>query len=233
MRIASLHQHRKILVISACGLMILLLIGWGLYHKLAPYRWEGAIRAFEAQDRQSPPPPGGVLFVGSSSIRLWETLETDFPGIPVIKRGFGGSQMADLLFFADRVIVPYRPKVVMVYEGDNDIYFGKTPERVLEEFRRLVQKIQAALPETRIAFIAIKPSPQRWAKIAAIQQANTLIRNYIETDPRLTFIDVFTPMLDQQGQPRPDLFMADQVHLNANGYHLWREIMLPYLQRTD
>jgi lysophospholipase L1-like esterase len=231
--LGNLRQHRKKVLISASGLIILLLAGWGAYLNFAPHPWEAAIRAFELQDRQKPVSSGGVLFVGSSSIRLWETLETDFPGVPVIKRGFGGSQMADLLFFADRIIVPYRPRLVVIYEGDNDIQLGKTPERLAEEFRRVIQKIHEVLPETRIAFIAIKPSPQRWDKIAAIQRANALIQDYIQADPRLAFIDVYTPMLNQQGRPRPELFQADQLHLNATGYQLWRQIIAPYLHVTD
>jgi hypothetical protein len=143
-----------------------------------------------------------VLFTGSSSIRLWTDLEKYFPGTPVLNRGFGGSHMEHLVHYADRVIIPYRPRMVFVYEGDNDINAGKTPEAVFEGFESLTGIIREKLPATRIAFIAIKPSPSRWALVEKIKQANLLIRDYAATDKRLIYIDVFSPMLDQAGQGR-------------------------------
>ena len=192
-------------------------------------RWENDIRAFETADRETPPPEGAVLFVGSSSIRMWETLEADFPGVPVIRRGFGGSEIADATHFADRIILPYRPRTVVVYAGDNDLAAGKTPERVFADYRALVDTIHAHLPETKVVYIAVKPSVARWNLAPQIREANTLIREHASHDPRLAFVDVFTPMLGADGTPRPDLLAEDGLHLSPPGYALWRELVAPFV----
>src|SRR5262249_51308029 len=147
------------------------------------------IRAFEAQDRKQAPEPGGVLFLGSSSIRLWETAR-DFPDTQIINRGFGGSQIADSVHYADRVAIPYKPRLIMFYAGDNDIAAGKSADEVLADFKKFVVKIRASLPETRIAFIAIKPSPMRWKHFDTQCRANELVREFIKSDRRLSYIDV-------------------------------------------
>lgn len=217
------------------GLALVLLGGLGACAttRSAPAngRWEADIRAFEVTDRLQPPPQGGVVFVGSSSIRLWETLEQDFAGIPVLNRGFGGSEMEDALRFADRIVLPYRPRMVVVYAGDNDLWNGKSPERVLQDFQALVRRIHDELPRTRVAFIAVKPSVARWRLEAEVRKANELVRAFAEADPRVDYIDVFTPMLGPDGTPRPDLFVEDGLHLNARGYELWSSIVEPYVRR--
>jgi lysophospholipase L1-like esterase len=192
-------------------------------------RWEPEIQAFEAADRQSPPPPGGVVFVGSSTIRMWETLARDFPGVPVLNRGFGGSELADVVHFADRIVLPYRPRLVMVYAGDNDLNAGKTPERVLADYRALVETIHRALPQARIGFLSIKPSPSRWKLADQMRAANDLVKRYTATDARLFYVDTFTPMLRPDGTPRAELFREDMLHMNAQGYALWRSIVASYL----
>lgn len=192
-------------------------------------QWEPEIQKFEAADRQSPPAPGGVVFVGSSTIRMWATLAQDFPGVPVLNRGFGGSQLADAVHFADRIVIPYRPRLVMVYSGDNDLNAGKSPERVLADYRALVEKIHAALPQTRIGFLSIKPSPSRWKLAAEMKEANALVKAYSATDPRLFYVDTFTPMLRPDGSPRTELFREDMLHMNSQGYALWKSIVAPYL----
>lgn len=197
----------------------------------AAARWEPDILAFEAADRAARPAPGGVVFVGSSSIRLWETLAEDFDGIPVVNRGFGGSEMADALHFADRIILPYRPRMVVVYAGDNDLWSGKTPERVFGDFRALVQEIHARLPETRVGFIAVKPSVARWSIADRVRQTNGLVQRYAEAEPLVDYIDIFTPMLGADGTPRPDLFIEDGLHLNARGYELWESVVEPVVRR--
>lgn len=191
--------------------------------------WGADIRRFEEADRESPPPQGAALFIGSSSIRFWSTLARDFPNTAVINRGFGGCQMDDVLYFADRILIPYRPRIVVVYAGDNDLNGGLTPEQVAANFRSLVKTVEDALPRTKIAFLAIKPSPSRWHLAAAVRRTNALVQEMTTTDPNLRFIDVFTPMLGKDGTPRPELFLEDRLHLNAAGYALWTRIVAPYL----
>ncbi|HET8656550.1 MAG TPA: SGNH/GDSL hydrolase family protein [Longimicrobiaceae bacterium] len=193
-------------------------------------QWEPEIAAFEAADRANPPAPGGVVFAGSSSIRMWDSLSADFPGLNVLNRGFGGSQTADLAHFADRIVIPYRPRLVVVYEGDNDLMAGKSPQRVLADYEALVREIHRALPRTRIAYISIKPSPSRWELATEMREANALIRAYSATDPRLAYIDVFDAMLGPDGRPRPEIFRDDELHMNRRGYEIWRSIVAPYLR---
>lgn len=195
-------------------------------------RWEADIEAFEAADRTAAPAPGGVVFVGSSSIRLWETLEEDFAGIPVINRGYGGSEMADALHFADRIILPYRPRMVVVYAGDNDLWNGKSPEDVFGDFSQLVDEIHAELPQTRVAFIAVKPSIARWRIADQVRRTNELVRELAESEPRVQYIDIFTPMLGPDGTPREELFVDDGLHLNARGYELWESVVEPVVREV-
>ncbi len=195
-------------------------------------QWEQDIRAFEAADRDRPPRPGGVVFVGSSSIRLWESLAADFPGIDVANRGFGGSEIAESTHFADRILVPRRPRLIVLYAGDNDLQNGKSPVRVRDDFRMFVERVRKDLSGVRIAYIAIKPSPARVALLPKARAANKLIRDYAAGQSGVEFIDVFTPMLDAKGRPRPELFAPDALHMNRAGYALWRERVAPYLRRS-
>jgi len=196
-------------------------------------QFEAAIRAFEAADRTNPPPPAAVLFVGSSSVRLWTNAAAQFPGHRIINRGFGGSHLSDSVVFAERIVIPYRPRVIVLYAGDNDIAAGKSPEQVLADFRDFTREVQAALPETRIVFLSIKPSPSRLKHLEAVRNANGLIRYFAGADPKLTYVDVFTPMLGSDGLPRGELFVGDRLHLNEAGYKLWAGIVKPVLDRVD
>jgi lysophospholipase L1-like esterase len=190
-----------------------------------PQRWEPDIRKFEDADRTSPPPAGAVLFVGSSSIVKWTSLAQDFPDLKTIRRGFGGSELSDTLYYADRIILPYRPSTVVVYAGDNDLANGRLPEAVFMDYLALVRKIHRALPETRIAFIAVKPSLKRWNLIEQVRRTNELVRTRAASDPRLMFIDIATPMLGTDGKPRPELFVNDGLHLSPEGYALWTRVV--------
>jgi lysophospholipase L1-like esterase len=193
-------------------------------------QWEPDIAGFETADRTNPPRAGSVVFVGSSSIRMWETLASDFPGLPVLNRGFGGSELGDVVRFADRIVVPYKPRVVVLYAGDNDLAAGKTPAQVLAEFQSFVAIIHRELPGSRVAFVAIKPSIARVNIIDKMRAANQLIRDYIRTDDKLVYVDVFTPMLDESGRPRRELFLEDGLHMNAKGYAIWRDLVTPVLR---
>lgn len=193
--------------------------------------WAHDMARFAAQDAASPPPPGAVVFTGSSSVRMWDTLAADFPGIHTLNRGFGGSQVRDSVHYADQVAVRYRPRQVLIYAGDNDINAGRSPDQVLADFRAFVSRLRRDLPGVRIGYLAIKPSPARIDQLARQQQANALVRRWAATQSRVDFIDVATPMLDAQGQPRAALFLDDRLHMNAAGYALWRSVVAPYLER--
>lgn len=189
--------------------------------------FESEIADFENADRQNPSKPGGIVFTGSSSIRLWSTLTEDMKPLTVINRGFGGSQIADVNQYAARIVLPYRPHAVVFYAGDNDLAASppKTPEQVCDGFKKFVQIVHSQLPETQIYFVSIKPSIQRWSLWPNFQQANELIRKYISLTPRLEFIDLAYAMLDAQGNPRAEIFREDGLHLNEQGYALWTAII--------
>jgi len=192
----------------------------------AQAQWDAAFAAFDAADQKHAPAPGGVLFVGSSTIRLWDGLESQFAGQPVIiKRGFGGSRLSDCAHHLDRLVTRYRPRMVLVYAGDNDLAEGRTPLELLQSFQAFVEGVHRKLPATRIAFISIKPSPLRSTLLPQVREANALIRDYARTHEALDYIDVFTPMLDAQGSPRRELFRADALHLNDAGYALWQQVI--------
>ncbi len=193
-------------------------------------RWEPEIQAFEKADQTNPPPRGGIVFVGSSSIRKWTTLADDFPGLPVIQRGFGGSQIMDSTHFASRIILPYEPKLVVLYAGDNDLATGRKPGQVLADFKEFVSTIRAQAPGAGIAFVSIKPSPSRWKIADQMRAANRLIAEFCRGDSKLRYIDVFTAMLADDGKPRPELFLGDQLHMNRQGYALWSSIIRPQLK---
>ena len=193
-------------------------------------RWKSSFDAFAAADQAQRPQPGGVLFVGSSSIRLWDGLERQFgDGLAVTKRGFGGSRMQDVADHVETLVLPYRPRLVVVYAGDNDLAEGSTPEQVLHSFAQFVERVHAASPETRIAFLSIKPSPLRAALMPQAVQANALVADYAARTPGLDFIDIYSRMLDAQGRPRADLYSSDALHLNPEGYALWTSAIAPLL----
>jgi len=196
----------------------------------APGHWEPDIAQFEAQDRANPPRLGSIVFVGSSSIRMWTTLDRDFPGVPVLNRGFGGSEAGDVAHFAERIVVRYKPPVVVFYAGDNDLAAGKTPTQVLAAFQSFVATMHSKLPGTRVVFVSIKPSIARWNIVDEMRQANRLVRDYTQTDPRLVYVDVFTPMLDASGQPRRELYLEDGLHMTPAGYEIWRELIAPVIR---
>ena len=194
-------------------------------------RWEKNIQGYVAGDAVNPPKQNGVLFIGSSSIRLWKTLESDFPNHDVINRGFGGSKIKDSVEFADRIAIPYKPRLIIFYAGSNDIASGDTPERVFSDYRAFVQKIHAALPETQIAFLSIVPAPAREKKAAEIAKANKLIEEFSKSTPNCHYIDAATPLFDADGAPKMDCFAKDRLHLSPAGYVLWRETVAPWLDK--
>jgi lysophospholipase L1-like esterase len=196
-------------------------------------KWEKEIAAFEARDKENPSPKGGIVFVGSSSIRKWTTLAEDFPHHQVLNRGFGGSQLIDSVHFADRIVLPYEPRMIVLYAGGNDIHAGKSPEQVFADFQAFVETVRAKLPKTIIAYISIAGNPSRWAEVEKVKAANAMIAGFIKDKQGLKFINVFPRMLGSDGQPRPEIFVEDRLHMNAEGYKLWTEIVGQYLPTPD
>jgi lysophospholipase L1-like esterase len=197
---------------------------------LDPTRFEAEIRAFEAADRANPPPLGGIVFIGSSSIRNWTNVAADFPGVPVLNRGFGGSTLADVVHYEDRILLPYRPRLVVLYAGDNDMALSRTPEQVVADYQAFVARLRSAWPAARVVFVSIKPSPSRRTFIPQMRETNQRIRAIIARDSLQAYVDVFTPMLDPGGQPRPELFVADSLHMTRAGYLLWRALLAPIMR---
>lgn len=189
--------------------------------------WAEDMAAFAAADRAAPPPAGGIEFIGSSSIRMWEGLADDFPGQPVFNRGFGGSEVRDSTWYADRIVVPYAPCKVFLYAGDNDLNSGRTPEQVRDDVVAFVQRVHRDLPATRVEYISIKPSPSRANLLPAIRQANTLIAAALARLPNAGYTDIFTPMLGADGQPNPALFLPDMLHMKPAGYAVWTRALAP------
>ena len=188
------------------------------------------IRAFEAADKKQFPAPNQIVFVGSSSFTNWSNIARDLAPYPVIRRGFGGSQMSDSLRYAERIVTPYKPQMVVVYAGDNDIAAGRTPQEVFEDFKAFVAKVHAASPQTKVAYLSIKPSLSRWNLIEKIRQANSLIANYTTQDARLSYIDIAPVTLGPNGQPKSELFLEDGLHINQKGYDLWAAIIKEHLK---
>jgi lysophospholipase L1-like esterase len=196
----------------------------------APAQWEKEVAAFEAADQKAAPAKGGIVFIGSSSIRIWKTLAADFPDQKVLNRGMGGSELADSTFFAERAIFPYAPRLVVLYAGTNDLNNGQSPDKVVEDFKAFVVKVHSQLPHTEIAYISIAGNPARWAQVEKVKEVNKRIEEITKKEPGLKFIDVFTPMLGPDGLPKPDIFLSDKLHMNEKGYAIWKEVVAPFLK---
>ena len=192
--------------------------------------WQKEIDAFADTDRRQTPPKDAVLFVGSSTFRKWENLRRDLPSVNVINRGFGGSELEDVNHYFDQTVTPYQPRIIFLYAGDNDISAGKTPERVLADFKTFMALVQEKSPRSKVYFVSIKPSPLRWQLRDQLQQANSLIRAECEKNGKAKFIDVWAAMLNEKGEPKPEIFLADNLHMNQKGYDIWREILKKYLK---
>ncbi len=213
------------------GLVVVLLGAGGLCGWGSTNRFEREVRALEAVALQNPAPQGAMMLYGSSSFRLWTDAAARFPKHDVVNRGFGGAHLSDLNEFFDRLVLPAEPRLLLIYGGDNDVASGKSPERVLEDFRELVRKVRTQLPRTRVGFVAIKPSPSRFAQLATQREANRLVRREARRLRRVDFIDVASPLLGANETPDEGCFVADRLHLNAAGYDRWMEALGPYVER--
>jgi lysophospholipase L1-like esterase len=209
-------------------------LGFKIFSRVTRRIWNVQIKAFERKDRENPPAPAGIEFVGSSTFAFWDSLEKDMEPLPVIRRGFGGSTIRDVIRYTPRIVLPYRPRIVVLYAGDNDICFkhqhgvdAHAAEECLEDVQAFVKAVHDALPEARISFISIKPSRSRWNIWPIMAEANTLVNEYMASDSRLSYIDTTPAMFDDQGQVREELFKDDRLHLNGKGYSLWAAIIKP------
>jgi len=193
-----------------------------------PDRWERFVAAYDEADKVSPPLKHQIVFVGSSTIRRWD-VASYFPDLKIINRGIDGTELSDALKYIDRLVLRYEPRLVVVYAGDNDIGGGKLSEQVSVDFERFVRAVQTRLPETRILYIGIKPSPLRWLQVDRMRLANQVIRTICERDDRLAFLDFDNLMLGWDEKPRRELYVEDGLHLWPQGYQLWTAVLRPYL----
>lgn len=194
-----------------------------------PLRFKDDINQFKTEDMENPPGKNVILFVGSSSIRMWKSLKDDFPHYNVINRGFGGSHISDVIYYFDDIVKPYKPEKIIFYEGDNDLASGKSPDKVFDDLTRFCNMVEKELPGTSIAIIAAKPSPSRWELRDRYEQYNSLVAAYCSEYDDLTFIDIYRPMLTKMGMPKPELYLGDSLHMTEKGYKIWRKLILPFL----
>ncbi len=221
----------KICRTTIASILLLALSGYSIADDPKPPAepWEATIRKFEESDREQPPPAGANLFIGSSSVRMWK-LNPGFPDRVCINRGFGGSQMGDAAKYVERIVIPCKPKVVVLYSGDNDIASGKTPEAVRDAYKSFRDQLHKQRPETKLVLISIKPSPSRWKLREKALEANRLLREETMQGPNQSFVDVWPAMLNADGLPREDLFLKDQLHMNEAGYQIWNRLIEKHLQ---
>ncbi len=196
-------------------------------------KWEKEISAFEASDRTNPPPRGATLFIGSSTIRLWKTLQQDFPNVKIVNRGFGGSEIVDSTHFAERIIFPYEPSRIFLRAGGNDLWAGKSAKEVFGDFKDFVKKVRSKLPKTEIVFIGWSPSIARWKQADKEKALNGLVEKYVKHSKGLRYVDTYSVPIGADGQPRPELYMPDKLHFNAEGYKLLAARLRPVVEERE
>lgn len=201
-----------------------------LYAQEHPAFWD-EIQTFKKQDSINPPPKNAILFVGSSSFRKWEDVQSYFPGYKIINRGFGGSSLPDMIRYTGDIIFPYHPKQVLIYCGDNDLAASDTVSAitVVSRFQQLFKKIRKKLPAASIVFVSIKPSPSRQKLMPKMEVANEMIKKFLSTKPKTGFVDVYHKMLKPDGTPMDDIFLEDKLHMTEKGYAIWQKEIQPYL----
>jgi lysophospholipase L1-like esterase len=198
---------------------------------IGEHRFENEIVEFERRDSTHQPPRDGILFVGSSSIRRWTSLEKDFPGLPVINRGFGGAEFGDVIHYLERIVIPYRPRVIVVYAGSHDVRrAGGGPEKVLQMFQSFCAAVHARLPATKVCYLSMKPSIAKWKTIELDREANRLIEQFATVTTNVEFIDIWTPMVAESSPPPQDYFAPDLNHPSLSAYRLWAKTIRPYIE---
>jgi lysophospholipase L1-like esterase len=214
-----------------CSLVLLLSLCFTGVQAYAQAPFQSEIDSFKKQDLINPVPAGAILFVGSSSFRKWTDVQAAFPGYPIINRGFGGSTFPDVIRYAGDIILPYKPKQIVIYCGDNDLAFSDTvtAQAVYERFLQLYRVIRSDREGVDILYVSIKPSPSRVNLMPRMEEANRLIGNFLRGQAHAAFADVYHRMLDSSGHPIEDLFLDDKLHMNAKGYVIWQKVIAPYL----
>ena len=219
---------------------LLLLAGTGCKSTSSPHvllpplnatnRYAKEMLAFEAKDAANPPPKNPIVFTGSSSFRLWTNVTSDFPGLGVVNTGFGGSQLSDVREHFERVILKYRPRQVLLYCGGNDLNAKKSVAQVVGDLKAVVERIHRELPKTQVTYVSIALNPARWSQRDLILAANAEIKKFMSADPRRRYVDITQVMLGADGTPKPDIFVADKLHMNRKGYELWIPVLRPHLR---
>ena len=205
-------------------------LGLWAQQPLDPNRWEPAIQKFEAEDKANPSAKGGIVFIGASSFARWTNLAESFPDLKVVNRGFGGSELAEAVKYAPRVVVPHAPRIVVLYAGENDLNRGVTPEIIASDFDKFSQLIHSSLPATRLVVIGLKPSLLRWKLRDGMQQTNTLIRTRCAADRSCVYVDPWPSMIGKDGTPKPEFFVEDGLHMTPEGYKAWTQMLRPHLK---
>ena len=196
-----------------------------------PLRFKDEINTYIESDKSNPPPEGCYLFIGSSSMRMWKSLQEDFPGYPVINRGFGGSHFSDAIYYFNDLVLAYNPKKIIIYEGDNDIASSKSPKKIMKGLKTLLGLIRDNLDHPDIAIISAKPSPRRWNLKDKYENLNAKFENLGSKSQDLTYIDVYTNMLNDKGRPEPELFLEDSLHMTGKGYMIWEKQIRPFIEK--
>ena len=214
------------------GLLLFLLATTGFSQIEKPAYWT-EIQNFKKQDSLNPPAKDQILFVGSSSFAMWKDVQNYFPGYKILNRGFGGSSLPDVIRYVDDVIIPYQPKQIVIYCGENDLAASDTvtSTMVLARFTELFTLIRNQLPKVPIVYVSMKPSPSRQHIREKVELGNKLIKKFLKKKKRTAFVDVYRKMLDVEGKPMADIFLEDDLHMNAKGYAIWQKAIEPYLKK--
>jgi lysophospholipase L1-like esterase len=214
----------------ACFLLFFVLLAQTISAQNVQAAFSKEIDAFKLADRQQMPAVNAILLAGSSSFTKWTDVQDYFPGYPILNRGFGGSSLPDLIRYAADIILPYRPRQIIVYCGENDIATDTVTAAMVEQrFRELFLLIRSRMPKVPIAFISIKPSPSRWKYEPIILEANRLIKTFLKKQPQTQYIDIHNDMLHADGTVNESLFVQDKLHMNASGYLIWSKKIRPVL----
>ena len=221
-------MHRVMMLVLAT--VFAATLGLTAQQPVDPNRWESTIQKFEAADKATPPSKGGIVFIGASSIARWTNLAESFPDLHVVNRGFGGSELADAVKYASRVVVPYAPRTVVLYAGENDLNRGVAPEVIASDFDKFSQLIHTSLPAARIVVIGLKPSLLRWKLRDGMRQTNMLIRTRCVADSKCTYVDPWPWMIGTDGTPKAELFVEDGLHMTPAGYVAWTKMLRPHLK---
>jgi len=219
--------------LKIAGILVFLLMTTGSFAQIShPPFWED-IQSFKKQDSIIAPAKKQILFVGSSSFTKWTDVQNYFPGYKIINRGFGGSSLPDVIRYADEIIIPYRPKQILIYCGENDLAASDTitAQIVFNRFKKLFVLIRKTLPRVPIVFVSLKPSPSRAHLMPKMTAANTMIKNYLSKNKSTGFVDVYHKMLKPNGKPLDNIFLEDKLHMNAEGYKIWLKAIKPYLKK--